>query len=134
MPNWYTISGRVTEEEREIIQKFENKTKMSDNQLVRAGISMIVGLGEMTELFSTPNLAILKDYSNEIQRTLNSPKIQKELEKAGERWMSQYRGEQLKKLEEEAKKIQSELSVFDKKRTRGPKPKQQKRGRPAIKD
>src|SRR2546422_7674852 len=113
MSKWYTVSGRFSEEEKALIEKWENRTGTSDNQLVRTGVQLVVGLAGIMELLERPDFAPIKEYAEEIQKAMTSPKIQKEFEKAGERWISRFKEDQIKKWEVEAKKFENELKVFE---------------------
>lgn len=131
MTKWYTVSGRFTDEEKAFIETWEKRTGVSDNQLVRTGVQLMIGLAGIVELLQKPDLAPLKTYAEEIQKTMNSPKIKKELKKAGERWLTKFRDEQIQKWEDETKRFEDELRVFEGKRKRGRKPKNPKHvGRP----
>ena len=130
MTKWYTVSGRFSDKEKAFIESWEKRTGISDNHLVRTGVQLVVGLSGIMELLEKPDLAPIKQYAEEIQKTLNSPKLKKELDKAGERWISRFKEEQIKKWEEEAKKFENELKVFDEKRKRGRPEADKTRGRP----
>lgn len=130
MTEWHTLSGRFTDEEIEVIQKFQKKQNLSDNQLIRQGVQLAVSILAMKDLFEGPDLTFFRSFAEEFKTTMNSPEYQKVMSDSVERVALKYKEEQLKQFEKEAKQLTSQLDVFNKKRKRGPKPIKRKAGRP----
>ena len=133
MTKWSTISGRINEEEKAVIDKWEKKMGMTDNQLVRGGVSVLIGFLQMGEIFLRDDMEPIRSFAKNVQKITDSKKYQKDLERVQEEWLSSYKEEHLEKLERELKQIGDELKVFEKHKKRGPVPKKKKRGRPKDK-
>lgn len=129
MTKWSTISGRITDEEKAVIEKWEKKMGMTDNQLVRGGVAILIGFMQMAEIFVRDDMEPIRSFVKGVQKITESKKYQKDLEKVQEEWLSSYKEEHLEKLDRELKQIGDELSVFEKHKKRGPVPKKRTRGR-----
>ena len=130
MTEWHTLSGRFTDEELKIILEYAKKNKLTDNQVMRQGVQFIVSILAMKDLFGEKDMGFFRSFGTELKKTTDSPEYQKIMADTVERVAKQYKEEELKKFEVEAKKITKQLDVFSKKRKRGPKPTKKKRGRP----
>ena len=132
MAKWSTVSGRFNEEEMAVIKKYEKMLNMTDNQLVRGGLAILLGFMGMAQFLVRPEFEPLKKYAEEMNKLMESPKMQKQLEKASESWLDKFKEEQWKTFETEMKKIQGELSVFDRTKKKGREKKKNPRGRPTA--
>ena len=130
MPEWSTISGRINEDEKKVIDKWKTKMGMTDNQLVRGGVAVLIGFLQMAEIFVRDDMEPIRSFAKSVQKITESKKYQKDLERVQEEWLSSFKEEQLKKFETEFKQIGDDLKVFEKHNKRGPVPKKKKRGRP----
>jgi len=133
MPEWSTISGRINEDEKKVIDKWKTKMGMTDNQLVRGGVAVLIGFLQMAEIFVRDDMEPIRSFAKSVQKITESKKYQKDLERVQEEWLSGFKEEQLKKFETEFKQIGDDLKVFEKHNKRGPVPKKKKRGRPKDK-
>jgi len=127
MTKWSTISGRFSEEEVALIKKWQKKVRFTDNQLVRIGVEMMIGFTAMSEFFSSRDFAPLQSFVKDIQKSLQTPAVKKELEKAGEKLVSKFKEDQIKQIEKKANELTEELKVFGKHEKRGRKPTKKKR-------
>jgi len=130
MAKWSTVSGRFNEEELAVIKKYEEMLNTTDNQLVRGGIAILLGFMGMAQFLIRPEFEPIQKYAQEMNKIMSSPKMQKQLDKASEGWLDTYKDEQWKTFETEMKKIQGELSVFDRTKKKVRIKKKNKRGRP----
>lgn len=131
MAKWHTLSARFTDEEYSFIEDFKKKHKLTDNQLIRKGVQAVSGLMVMAEAFQSPDATILKGFSKELQKEMNSPYFKKAMQRAYERWTKKFKEEQLAKLDTELSQIQNQLDVFQENRARGRPKIKRNRGRPS---
>ena len=130
---WHTLSARFNDKELQLIRRYQEKHDVTDNELIRNGVTFIVGLMTMFEAFENPNLGLLRDYLKEVRKELNSPRYKKAMERATTNWASKLKQQQLQNLEAEFSLIQKELEVFQEKRPRGRPKIKRGRGRPVNK-
>ncbi len=130
MAKWSTVSGRFNEEELKVIENYEKMLNINDNELVRGGVAVLLGFIGMAQFLVRPEFEPLQKYVEEINKMIESPTMKKQIEKASEYWLDKYKEEQLKTFEEEMKKIQGELSVFDRTKKKKKKKTNNNRGRP----
>ena len=119
MGKWHTLSGRFNDDEIGLIRKYQKIEDLTDNELIRNSVSVMIGLMAKIEAFKNPDLRVLKSFVEEVKKEIESPHHQKAMQKASERWIKKYKGQQIQKLETEFSEIQKELEVFQQKRTRG---------------
>jgi len=131
MADWRTISGRFNDEEIAVIEKYKKMLNITDNQLVRGGMAVLLGFFGMAEFLVRPEFEPLQKYAKEMNKLIESPKMKKELEKRTAQWLDKYKEEQWNTFETEMKKIQSELSVFDRTKKKSKKKTTNRPGRPA---
>jgi len=127
MAKWSTISGRFSEDEVELIKKWQKKIRLSDNQMVRAGVELMVGFAAMSELLTSKDFVPVQSLVKEIQKSMESPAVKQEFEKIGEKWLSKLKEEKLKDFEIKVKELGDEFKVFEKRDKRGRKPTKKKR-------
>ncbi len=135
MLEWQTLSGRFTKEEISIIEKYKKKHNLSDNQLIRQGVQILVNLIAMEGFLTSPDMEFFRVFMQDFKKILDSPSVQKSLEESVKQATVNYKQEQFDKIEKESNEIFRELDVFDEKRKRGRKPIESKnRGRPKNSD
>jgi len=127
MTKWYTVSGRFTEEEKKLMDKWQKTAELSDNQMVRGGVAIMLGFMSMAEVMFRPDFAPLQGYVKEVNKMMTSPKYQKDMEKVFEKWSSGYKADQIKEFESKLREVQDELKVFEKHQKRGRQSTKQKR-------
>jgi hypothetical protein len=124
------ITGKFSEEEYALIKQIQEKENVNDNQLVRGGVTLLVQIALMKDFMLNSDFGkMIEPFAKEMSRYLESPQIQKKLEKSA----SKIGKKGIAKIETEAKLIEKNSEVFTKKRKVGrPKTKKiiKQRGRP----
>ena len=133
MTKWHTLSARFAEEEVEVIQKYAKMNNLTDSQIVRNGVQLIVSMIAMKDLFNQPDMTYFRQFAEEMKQTMESPKMKKMMEEVAVKTAKKYKEAQLNQLEQEANIITKEIDVFSEKRKRGRKPIKKSRGRPKEK-
>lgn len=115
------ITGKFSEEEYALIKQIQEKEKINDNQLVRGGISFLVHFGLMKDFMNNSDFGkIIKPFVSDMEKYVNSPKVQGKIAKA----TSKINTKSIVEMEKEAKLIEKQSRVFTRKK---------KVGRPKIK-
>lgn len=126
MGKWYTVSGRFSEEEKALIEKWQKNTGISDNQMVRGGVAIMLGMMSMAEVLVRPDLAALRGYAKEVSKIVRSRGYEKKMQQVFELWAKIYKEGQIKDLDSKLQQIANDLKVFDSHPKRGRKSEKQK--------
>ncbi len=119
MANWTTRGARFTDEEIEIIEKYKKQNNLTDNQLIRQGVHLMVQFLAVKELLTTPDAKVFQSLIKDVTKITKSKKYQDDLNNVVERWGKKFKENELKKFEIELKSLEEEDKIFKQKRTRG---------------
>ena len=119
MEKWVTISGRFTQEEADTIEEYRDKINLSDNQLVRQGVQLMVGIKIMEDLFNKPDMTFFKSFIEEWKDMMKTPEMEQRMEEMLEKTALRYKEKQLNDFVKKTNQFTKDLKIFDKKRKRG---------------
>lgn len=121
MTIWHTRGARFNDEEIKIIEKYKKQNNLTDNQLIRQGVHLMVQFLAVKELISTPDSKLFQSLIKDVTKITKSKKYQEDLDQIVTKWGRKFKEDELRKFENDLKALEDEDKIFKEKRIRGRK-------------